>query len=372
MSKERQDRFEALYAAHHDEVLRYAARRAGAGHAADVAAETFTIAWRRIDDVPEGAERQWLYVVARNLTANLGRRDARRRESAESFEDLSAHPVEPDHADAVDRREAALTALRGLSEDDRTMIRLVGWDGLDRVQAAAALGVTPSAATVRLHRARKRLHELFDRPVTRRPGPFQAIAALGMLAAATTLVVVSHRIDLQVMWTQGPTDPIWAALRAQGEEDMRFPPPLGEKVQPLSPALAAGASRRTTPCPGWSSAPQPDGSSITYCEAPLVGTDLPVNFTGELVSEEGIYRGDNALYLFQGWVSRDVARLFAEPKGGGKRLAVPMFATGIPGIREFGLSVTYRSKTVLRAFDSRGHELYNSKNEPGAGDGMPL
>jgi RNA polymerase sigma-70 factor (ECF subfamily) len=46
------DRFQALYERHYGAVLRYAARRVGAEAAADVAAETFLTAWRRLDAVP--------------------------------------------------------------------------------------------------------------------------------------------------------------------------------------------------------------------------------------------------------------------------------------------------------------------------------
>ncbi|HEY5016323.1 MAG TPA: sigma factor, partial [Streptosporangiaceae bacterium] len=50
---ERQRRFEALYAAYHGPVLGYVLRRtANPDDAADVIAETFLTAWRRLEDVP--------------------------------------------------------------------------------------------------------------------------------------------------------------------------------------------------------------------------------------------------------------------------------------------------------------------------------
>ena len=60
-------RFEALYATEGRRVLAYALRRtAQPADAADVLAEVFLVAWRRLDDVPAGAEaRLWLYGVAR-------------------------------------------------------------------------------------------------------------------------------------------------------------------------------------------------------------------------------------------------------------------------------------------------------------------
>src|SRR6476619_2612178 len=43
------------------------ARRRGSTDADAIAAETMTIAWRRLADVPKDDPRPWLYVTARNL-----------------------------------------------------------------------------------------------------------------------------------------------------------------------------------------------------------------------------------------------------------------------------------------------------------------
>lgn len=61
------DRFEALYLACYPAVHRYALRRTDSvDDVADVIAETFLAAWRRLDDVPEGdAAVLWLYGAAR-------------------------------------------------------------------------------------------------------------------------------------------------------------------------------------------------------------------------------------------------------------------------------------------------------------------
>ena len=54
---------EALFAAHHRELHRFAARRVGPDDAQDVVADVFVVAWRRRDDVPDGAARAWLFAV---------------------------------------------------------------------------------------------------------------------------------------------------------------------------------------------------------------------------------------------------------------------------------------------------------------------
>ena len=73
---DREERFLSLYAAACPLVLAYALRRAASPQdAADVCAETFAIAWRRLDELPDGqAATMWLYATARKVLANAFRR----------------------------------------------------------------------------------------------------------------------------------------------------------------------------------------------------------------------------------------------------------------------------------------------------------
>lgn len=159
MTADRQ-RFVDIYERNYEAVLRYAWRRVGPDDAADVVAETFTIAWRRLRDVPQDVPLPWLYGVARNLIANRGRKD-RRRGTPDVF-DEGVYLVEADHAEAIGRRDAALAALRDLSENDREIVRLIAWEGLTTAEAAVVLGCSVATATVRLHRARKRIEKLMS------------------------------------------------------------------------------------------------------------------------------------------------------------------------------------------------------------------
>jgi RNA polymerase sigma-70 factor (ECF subfamily) len=70
-----------LYRDHAPEILGYALRRSGdPDDAADVVAEAFLIAWRRLGEVPPGDEaRLWLYGTARHVLPNQDR-GARRRD----------------------------------------------------------------------------------------------------------------------------------------------------------------------------------------------------------------------------------------------------------------------------------------------------
>ena len=70
------ERFDGLFAAHFDAVRAYAWRR-DPSNADDVAAETFLVAWRRLEDVPTDA-LPWLIGVARNVRLNVLRAERRR------------------------------------------------------------------------------------------------------------------------------------------------------------------------------------------------------------------------------------------------------------------------------------------------------
>ena len=123
--------------------------------AEDVVAETFVVCWRRFDDVPDDP-LPWLFGVARRCLANRRRSDDRRSALAErAGAELDA--AGRDVADAVGERDRMLTAFAALSENDREVLSLVAWEGLDVAGAAQAMGCSTAALKVRLHRARRRL-----------------------------------------------------------------------------------------------------------------------------------------------------------------------------------------------------------------------
>ena len=157
MTVDDNERFRALFGAHRAAVLAYARRRVDPDAAADVVAETFLVAWRRLDAVPEDA-LPWLYGVARKVIGN--QRRAHRRSRA-LVDRLGRTGVAEASADSLEHRYATADALRsalaGLGERDREALRLVAWEGLDPERAARAAGCSRATFAVRLHRARRRL-----------------------------------------------------------------------------------------------------------------------------------------------------------------------------------------------------------------------
>jgi len=149
-------RFRALFDTHRRLVLGYALRRVDEpADAADVVADTFLIAWRKLGDVPEGeAARAWLLGVARRVLANQRRGERRRSGLADRLaRELESAPVLiPTERDLMVRR-----ALESLSGDDRELLLLAGWEGLAPSEIAVATGTLAVTVRSRLHRARRRL-----------------------------------------------------------------------------------------------------------------------------------------------------------------------------------------------------------------------
>jgi RNA polymerase sigma-70 factor (ECF subfamily) len=182
MSEAREDRFCALYEWTRPQILAYVLRRtASRDDAADVVAETFEIAWRRLDDVPSGqAGLLWLYVTARYVLANHGRRVRRRDEvTVRLAEELRGVELRREATDAESL--VMQLSLNALTSDERELLMLAGWEGLSAAQMGQVLGCSPSAARIRLHRARARLKsEMADFAVAeKRPGTIEHIQDRG-------------------------------------------------------------------------------------------------------------------------------------------------------------------------------------------------
>ena len=156
---ERRERFDRLFDEHFRALLGYALRRVEEpADAADVAAETLLVAWRRLDEVPGGAEaRPWLFGVARRVLANQRRGERRRDALADRLREAVA--AMPAAAAPDEDAELVREAMRRLCAGDREVLTLVCWEGLDPAQAAAALGIPAATARTRLHRARARMRK---------------------------------------------------------------------------------------------------------------------------------------------------------------------------------------------------------------------
>ena len=178
-------RFTALWEANAARVLAYAARHSDPDTAQEIVAETFLVAWRRLQDVP-GDPLPWLLVVARNTLANHRRSGYRRAVLKTELMQLErlAEPAAAADVTVVERGHL-LAALAALGADEREALLLTAWDGLSGAQAARVAGCTLAAFHVRRHRARRRLRsheqrsELTESPTSNRDTPAAAPATGG-------------------------------------------------------------------------------------------------------------------------------------------------------------------------------------------------
>jgi RNA polymerase sigma-70 factor (ECF subfamily) len=178
--------FNAMFEANYDAVLAFAVRRIQRADVADdVVAETFSIAWRRRDSLPDPA-RPWLLGVARNVIANEHRANRRRRALVERIEgstDGAASGENP--ADEVAERMVISNAFARLTEREREVLMLVAWDRLSSADAARVLGCTAVAFRVRLHRARRLLEQYLDEAAESQQGSEKLVVREGEVGCAS-------------------------------------------------------------------------------------------------------------------------------------------------------------------------------------------
>lgn len=150
------ERFDRAFNEHSARLLAYALRRVPSrDEAEEVVAETFAVAWRRNDAMPDDP-LPWLYGVAARAIKNQHRSSRRLSRLRGKLAGEPAAPG-PDHVEILGDRDVFNTAFGELSASQREVLRLVAWEGLDGRDAAAALDCSETAFKVRLHRARRDL-----------------------------------------------------------------------------------------------------------------------------------------------------------------------------------------------------------------------
>jgi RNA polymerase sigma-70 factor (ECF subfamily) len=152
----RAERFEDIVSEVFEPLQRYLHRRMAADAVDDVLAETLSVVWRRLDEIPSGASLPWCYGVARRMLSNHRRGDQRRLRLVER---LSAEPQyaggDPQSADAGDPHLES--ALGQLSDSEREVIHLWAWEQLEPREIAVVIDATPNAVSLRLTRAKQKL-----------------------------------------------------------------------------------------------------------------------------------------------------------------------------------------------------------------------
>lgn len=149
--------FSLAFTGNFADICKFVANRSNALDVEAIVGEAFLVAWKRWPNRPQRDDeiRPWLFGIARNVMRSSGRHErvrVRLEGPAIAHQDWLN--------DGLDRLESDMvlsTALAAMSGDDREIILLVAWEDLDSSGLAIALGISKTAARVRLHRARKRL-----------------------------------------------------------------------------------------------------------------------------------------------------------------------------------------------------------------------
>jgi RNA polymerase sigma-70 factor (ECF subfamily) len=151
------DDFRRLFHETNRRVYAFVRRYATESDCDDLIAEVYLAAWRHFDQLP-AEPLPWLLGTARKTLGNHWRSRGRRQRLAAEMAGIAQLASADCATPAVDRADL-LAALSRLRDEDREILLLTGWDGLDSTEAAAVLHCSPEAARARLSRARKRLTE---------------------------------------------------------------------------------------------------------------------------------------------------------------------------------------------------------------------
>ena len=140
-------------------------RRTKPTDAADACAETFLVAWRRLEDVPPPPQTlPYLYGVAGRVLSNQLRVLHRRTRLDAKLENLGVTPPDDPSLLVVQssRDQEVVAAVRRLKPQDREIVMLYAWDDLPRDTIAEMMGMSRAAIDQRIHRSYQRLARMLE------------------------------------------------------------------------------------------------------------------------------------------------------------------------------------------------------------------
>jgi RNA polymerase sigma-70 factor (ECF subfamily) len=123
----------------------------------DILSETFIRLWHARNRVDLTTVKGFLLAIARNLFLADRRRARKMTTIDERTQDTGPDPERRAHAHL--ELTAVLAALQTLPEVERAAVLLRAEEGMSYDEVAAALGISPVAARVKVHRARLKLVE---------------------------------------------------------------------------------------------------------------------------------------------------------------------------------------------------------------------
>jgi RNA polymerase sigma-70 factor (ECF subfamily) len=143
----------ALYRKYAPDVFRFALYLSGEpSEAEDITAETFVRVWAAPERIEMVTVKGYLFTIARNLF--LQERRKRSRQVELDREPLDARASPEVEAEQKAELRAVLAEMQKLPEMDRAALLMRANEGMPYEEIARALGISLSAAKVKVHRAR--------------------------------------------------------------------------------------------------------------------------------------------------------------------------------------------------------------------------
>lgn len=148
--------FESFYTKHAPVVRRFALFLCGdPAMADDITADTFLRAFQTRERIRQPTVRSFLFTIARNVYRDLQRRSWRRADLRDNQPDGGV--TAQARLEQQPELSTVLAALQRLPELDRTVLLLRVLDEMPYEEIAASMGISVSAAKVKVHRARAKL-----------------------------------------------------------------------------------------------------------------------------------------------------------------------------------------------------------------------
>lgn len=146
----------ALYSEHASALLAYIQRLVNGDRqlAEDIVQETLVRAWTHADQLPQDAQRPWLFTTARHLVIDAYRaRNARPLEDSAELADVAVEDGLDSALDAV----LLTDAFHALSAEHRSVLFDCYYRGQTAAQIAAARNLPPGTVRSRIHYALRAL-----------------------------------------------------------------------------------------------------------------------------------------------------------------------------------------------------------------------
>jgi RNA polymerase sigma factor (sigma-70 family) len=153
-------KFTELFTRYSKLVQAYCARRVERSLVADAVADTFLVAWRRLDQIDDVDNAlPWLYGTAYRVILHHWRSTTRATNLLHRLDDGDVGDGSATEAIVIRRQDSELVLLAAsrLNVIDREILRLEFWEGLSHADVAKALAITPQAIRQRAYRARRNL-----------------------------------------------------------------------------------------------------------------------------------------------------------------------------------------------------------------------